>query len=102
MVGSSPVGGVAQEGGAVRCLEKCGAGDEGVGSGGAAFGAGEGVDAAVDFEAKLEAALAAPGVDPGDFGQHVAAEGLPAEAGLHGHDEEEVDLGEEGLGEFGR
>ena len=93
---------LSHKGGAVGGLEEGGAGHEGVGAGGAAFGAGLGVDSAVDFEAELEAGLAAPGVELGDLGQHVAAEGLSAEAGLHGHDEKEIDLGEEGLGEFGR
>lgn len=81
--------------------EEGASGDEGVGPGFAAEGAGAFVDAAVDFEAETEAALFAPFVDGSDFFEHVAAEALTAEAGLDGHDENEIDrfqVGEKGVG----
>ena len=82
-------------------FEKGGASDEGVGTGGAALPAGGEIDAAVHLEAKGQAAFAAPSVEPHEFFQHVAAEGLPAEAGLHGHDEDEIDFPEIGLDRLG-
>ena len=39
--------------------------------------------------------FAPPGVELCELRQHIAAEGLSAEAGLHGHDQHEVNVGQE-------
>lgn len=44
-------------------FKECGSGDEGIGTGLAAEGAGVGVDAAVDFDAKGQLAVGSPLVD---------------------------------------
>ena len=93
--GRSEAGEGGGEGGLVGGFEEGSAGHEGVSAGGVAVGTGGEVDPAVHFEAKGERAFAAPGGELRQLGQHVAAEGLAAEAGLDGHDEDEVDLGEE-------
>lgn len=86
---------MADEGGVVGGFEEGGAGDESVGAGGAAFQAGLEVNAAVHFETEGEILFAAPGVELGEFGQHITAKRLSAETGLDGHNEDEIDLGEE-------
>ena len=83
------------EGGLVRGFEEGGAGDEGVGTGGTTkWGVCE-IDAAVYFQSEGEVALATPGRELREFGQHVGTERLSAEARLHSHDEHEIDLVEE-------
>ena len=85
------------EGGLVGGLEERGAGHEGIGTGGAAFGGGGEIDPAIHFEAEGERAGAAPRVELDELGQQIATEGLAAEARLDGHDEDEIDVSEEGL-----
>ena len=53
---------------------------------------GLGAAATADLDAKVQAASAAPAGDLLDLGEHFAAEGLAAEAGLDGHEEHEIDL----------
>ena len=65
------------------------AGDERIGAGGYAGGAGPGIDAAVDFEADRPVADHRP--QPADPGQHRGDEGLAAEAGVHGHRQDRVE-----------
>src|SRR3569623_2459696 len=50
-----------------------------------AFGGCFHVDAAVDFEPKTQTARLAKRVDLDELWEHVRAEGLPAETGLHRH-----------------
>ena len=69
----------------------------GVGAGGAAFGGGGQIDAAVHLKAEGQVARLAPLVDLPQLGQHVAAEGLAAEAGLDGHDQNQVDFAQQVL-----
>lgn len=80
---------------AVGGFEEGGAGDEGVGSGGLAKGRGFEIDAAVDFEPEVQVLFAAPVGELLDFREAIVPEALSAETGLDGHDEDEVDLGEE-------
>lgn len=68
---------------------------KGVGACGAAFRAGDKVDATVDLQSELQAAFAPPRVELAQLRQHVAAKSLPAETRLHGHDEYQVDLGQQ-------
>ena len=79
------------EGGLVGGFEKRSAGHESIGADGATFGGGGEIDAAVDLESEVEAAGRAPVAELGDLREHVTAEALAAEAGLHGHYQHEID-----------
>jgi hypothetical protein len=60
-----------------------------------AFGARGEIDATVDLEAEIQTAFAPPRIDLLELRQHVAAERLAAEAGLHRHHQHEIDGGEQ-------
>jgi len=91
----SPFGHRRGKGGAVLGFEEGGAGYERVGAGGGAEGAGFEVHAAIDFEAEIQVLLCPPRGQLLDFGHHVFAETLTAEAGLHRHHQHQINLGEE-------
>ena len=55
------------------------------------------VDPAVDLQPDLGAALGDQGAGPAQLGQHDVQEVLAAEARLHGHQQQHVDLGQEVL-----
>ena len=69
--------------------------DPGPGLGGALDGAGG--DSAVDLDAQLEALFAHQAAGPFDLGQHRLDEGLAAESGFYGHEQQEVDAAEQVL-----
>ena len=67
-------------------------GDEDVGAGGGRPRRGLPVDASVDLELDRQPALVDGAPGGGELVEHRRDEGLPAEAGVHAHEEEDVDL----------
>ena len=88
----------ADGGAEVGLAEEGGAGDEGICAGGEALGGGLRVDAAVDLDFEAEFFLFSPLGGGLDFWEGFGDEGLSAESGVNGHDEEEVDVLEVGAG----
>lgn len=78
----------------VRGSEEGGAGYDGIGTGPQDVGQGAGVDAAIDFDVVGEAVLVTPCAGGADLVEGFRNQILATEAGLNGHDEEEVDLAE--------
>jgi len=72
--------------------EDGGAGYQGIGAAGYGEGGGFGVDAAVNFDAEAQAVIGAEAGGGFDFRKDLGHEFLAAEAGLDGHEEEEIDL----------
>ena len=91
-------GGAEGGDGCVHALgaEERGAGDQCIGAAGDRERGGPGVDAAVDFDAEAEAVLGAVAGGGFDLGQCLGHEFLAAETRLDGHEEEKVDLAQEG------
>ena len=90
----------------VFCGEQRVAGDKGVRARFHAYGGGFGVDAAVHLQTGAGraggAGAAVQGVgDVRDFVPHFGDEFLPAESGIDGHDQHEVNFGEEMPDKFG-
>lgn len=79
----------------VGLLEEEGACHEDVGAGFDADTGGIVVDPAVDGDGKFLSAILCPFRDEGDLGDAVGDEGLSAESGVDGHDEDEIGLIEE-------
>ena len=77
--------------------EEGGAANEGVGAGASAFNSSVEVDAAINFNVIAETFFPSPDAGLLDFGQHLRNERLPAKAGIHGHDEQLIDLSEKRL-----
>ena len=90
----------------VFCGEKRVAGDEGVRARFHAYGGGFGVDAAVYLQAGAGGAAGARALVQGmgdvrNFVPHFGYECLPAESGIDGHDQDEVNFREEMFDKFG-
>src|ERR1700680_4319021 len=80
----------------IFCVKDEGAGDEGVSAVLDRQSWGLGVDAAIDFDVDLCCARFIPLGRALHFSHHFGPERLTAETGMDGHDEQDVDLVEEG------